>query len=904
MSNEPPEDFPTAIELAERTIRERAGQPGRPAPGASHRPACCRRPPSGWTPAASCGPTRSGSASSGSTWTRRPSASSSAPTTGTATGSAQAVLDIVATRGKMQNPETGSGGMLVGTVEEVGPESPLGLRVGGPGHHAGVADPDAAGHRGRPRALGRPRPSRCPCDGYAVLFGRSIAAVIPDDLPAELSLSVMDVCGAPALTARRGRRSTTRPRCVAVIGGAGKSGSLSLAAAKAGRRGPHHRRRAAPGRGRPAHRGRDRRRGRGRRRPRPGRPLRGRASRPAGPADVTVVCVDVPGCEGGAILATADGGTVIFFSMATSFSAAALGAEGLAADVTMLVGNGYVPGHADFALVPAARPRGGARPVRARGCRGWGGVTRTPAPRWLRPHARRPARHRPLRRGRHDRLGRRRRRRRGTSPTTRTGSSSSTAGWSPRPSSTPTRTSPQTGFAATGVDLTGVASLPRRSTRSPRTPAPAPSPVLLGHGWDETALARAAAVHPRRSSTGPAAAAPVYLVPGRRALRGGLAPRSSTPARTIVHAEGYDAGGLVARDAHHLAREGLFRLTAAVRPRGRDPARAAGRRPARHRHGPRARRAAHLPARGPRRSPRPLTVAGATLPEVVGYWGELGAVDDAPSRCGCAGRRRRPVHGRLRRLAHGGAARAVRRRGRPPGTCTSTPGRSPTTSWPAPEPASRPASTSSATGPWPRSSPASGPRPTRSARAAIVRRPAPARARRDGRRRGRSRTLARARRRREHAADVRRAAGAAPTRCTPSASAPSAAAADEPVRRDAPRRGRAGLRLGHPGHAVRALGRGPGRGLAPRPTTERIDRRGRRSTRTPAAAGAPPGATTAACSPLGAPASLAVWDVRRRSADGLPDAGPPRDVPLPDLPARRVVARRTIALRRERSTRQ
>ena len=36
--------------------------------------------------------------------------------------------------------------------------------------------------------------------------------------------------------------------------------------------------------------------------------------------------------------------------MATSFTAAALGAEGLAADVTMLIGNGYVPGHADYAL--------------------------------------------------------------------------------------------------------------------------------------------------------------------------------------------------------------------------------------------------------------------------------------------------------------------------------------------------------------------------------------------------------------------------------------------------------------------------------------------------------------------------------------------------------------------------
>ncbi len=79
---------------------------------------------------------------------------------------------------------------------------------------------------------------------------------------------------------------------------------------------------------------------------------------------MTVVCVDVPGCEHGAILATADGGTVIFFSMATSFSAAALGAEGLAADVEMLIGNGYVPGHAEFALDLLRARAGGARPVR------------------------------------------------------------------------------------------------------------------------------------------------------------------------------------------------------------------------------------------------------------------------------------------------------------------------------------------------------------------------------------------------------------------------------------------------------------------------------------------------------------------------------------------------------------
>ena len=77
----------------------------------------------------------------------------------------------------------------------------------------------------------------------------------------------------------------------------------------------------------------------------------------------------MPGCEHGAILSTAEQGTVVFFSMATSFSAAALGAEGLAADVTMLIGNGYAPGHADLALdllrtVPGVRSLFEARHAR------------------------------------------------------------------------------------------------------------------------------------------------------------------------------------------------------------------------------------------------------------------------------------------------------------------------------------------------------------------------------------------------------------------------------------------------------------------------------------------------------------------------------------------------------------
>jgi L-erythro-3,5-diaminohexanoate dehydrogenase len=285
----------------------------------------------------------------------------------------RAVLDIITTRGKMQNPVTGSGGMLTGTVDEAGPQSPLGLQ---PGQRVATLVSLTLTPLQITDGLARwdGQSEQVPCRGHAILFARSIAAVLPDDLSAELSLAVMDVCGAPALTSRVVKKGSV----VLVIGAAGKSGSLSAAAARhAGAakiigvvptedeaallRGPiptatdgGAEGAATDVRPRPA--------------TQPAAPesplvdeivvadardpvgLAERVEAAGGPADVTVVCVDVAGCEGGAILSTRQGGTVIFFSMATSFSAAALGAEGMAADVTMLVGNGYVPGHADLAL--------------------------------------------------------------------------------------------------------------------------------------------------------------------------------------------------------------------------------------------------------------------------------------------------------------------------------------------------------------------------------------------------------------------------------------------------------------------------------------------------------------------------------------------------------------------------
>jgi L-erythro-3,5-diaminohexanoate dehydrogenase len=254
-----------------------------------------------------------------------------------------AVLEIIRARGKMQNPVTGSGGMLIGVVDAVGPESPLGLA---PGQRVAtlvsltltplrITD-GLAGWDGRSEQV--------PAQGTALLFARSIAAVLPDDLPDAVSLALLDVCGAPAATARVIER--TGARTVTVLGAAGKSGSLSLAAARAvgattltGLVRDETEARALTAAGLAD------------------RVVVADATDPLAvaaavgvPADVTVVCVDVQGAEHGAILATAEGGTVVFFSMATSFPAAALGAEGMAADVTMLIGNGYTPGHAELAL--------------------------------------------------------------------------------------------------------------------------------------------------------------------------------------------------------------------------------------------------------------------------------------------------------------------------------------------------------------------------------------------------------------------------------------------------------------------------------------------------------------------------------------------------------------------------
>jgi L-erythro-3,5-diaminohexanoate dehydrogenase len=256
----------------------------------------------------------------------------------------------VAERGKQHNPVTQSGGMFVGRIAEIG-ESVRDRA------HARVGDRIASlvSLSLTPLTIDEIRhvdvaTGRVWITGGAILFESGIYAVLPDDIPTDVALAVLDVAGAPAQV----RRLAQPGDRVVVIGADGKSGLLACVQA--------HERVGPAGRvigvvpndqtaGAKLLRehgyadamlevdARD-----------PLRLLSALRETAPGLADVTINCVNVPGTELASILATRDGGTIYFFSMCTSFTAAALGAEGVGKDVTMIIGNGYAHRHAEIAL--------------------------------------------------------------------------------------------------------------------------------------------------------------------------------------------------------------------------------------------------------------------------------------------------------------------------------------------------------------------------------------------------------------------------------------------------------------------------------------------------------------------------------------------------------------------------
>lgn len=256
----------------------------------------------------------------------------------------------VAERGKQHNPVTGSGGMFIGRVLKIGENlrSRIDIQTGDriaslvsltltPLFIESVTRVDA-------------QTGRVWIRGKAVLFESGLWAKLPDDIDQDVALAVLDVAGAPAQV----RRMCKPGMSVVVIGADGKSGMLSCAQAKAqvGESGkvvgiaPS----AATEAAKVLHSAQlvdrfveaDARDALAM-----SEAVRGIL--PEG-ADLVVNCVNVPGTELGSILCTRDDGTVYFFSMSTSFTAAALGAEGVGKDITMMVGNGYAKGHAATAL--------------------------------------------------------------------------------------------------------------------------------------------------------------------------------------------------------------------------------------------------------------------------------------------------------------------------------------------------------------------------------------------------------------------------------------------------------------------------------------------------------------------------------------------------------------------------
>lgn len=262
---------------------------------------------------------------------------------------AEIMLDIVAKQGKHRNPVTGSGGMLLGTVEKIGPalEGKTDLKVGD--KIATLVSLSLTPLRIDKIKEIRKNVDQVDIDGKAILFESGIYAKIPADMPEKLALSALDVAGAPAQTARLVKPGDT----VLIIGAGGKSGMLCCYEAKK-RAGVTGKVIGLCGGEKSAER------------------LKslgfcdyvftGDATIPVPIlekieeltggqlCDITINNVNIPDTEMTSILCTKDSGTVYFFSMATSFTKAALGAEGVGSDVTMIVGNGYTKGHAEITL--------------------------------------------------------------------------------------------------------------------------------------------------------------------------------------------------------------------------------------------------------------------------------------------------------------------------------------------------------------------------------------------------------------------------------------------------------------------------------------------------------------------------------------------------------------------------
>ena len=252
-------------------------------------------------------------------------------------------------QGKHRNRRTGSGGMLLGKVEKIGDalKGKIDLQEGD--RIATLVSLSLTPLRIDEIVEIRPDVDQVDIKGKAILFESGIYAKIPADLPEKLALSALDVAGAPAQTAKLCQYGQN----VVILGAGGKSGMLCCYEAKK-RVGVTGKVIGLTNSQRSTQRIKDLGfcdvvESVGGMTPVQVNELVSKLT-DGKMADVTINCVNVPDQEMTAVLCTKDDGVVYFFSMATSFTKAALGAEGIGSDVNMIIGNGYTKGHAEFTL--------------------------------------------------------------------------------------------------------------------------------------------------------------------------------------------------------------------------------------------------------------------------------------------------------------------------------------------------------------------------------------------------------------------------------------------------------------------------------------------------------------------------------------------------------------------------
>lgn len=261
----------------------------------------------------------------------------------------ETILKIVEDRGKMQNPVTGSGGMLMGRVELIGDslKDKIDLKIGD--RIATLVSLSLTPLRIDRILSIQPEIDRVEIEGKAILFESGIYAKIPEDIEDTLALAALDVAGAPAQVKKLVKEGDK----VLILGATGKSGLMCSYMAKklVGKKGIVI--------------------GQARNKSRaeflkntnfchkiiigdvlnPINVLEKTLKENNGQeVDISINCLSIPNTEMTSILPVREGGIVYFFSMATSFTKAALGAEGVGKDVTMIIGSGYTKNHAQITL--------------------------------------------------------------------------------------------------------------------------------------------------------------------------------------------------------------------------------------------------------------------------------------------------------------------------------------------------------------------------------------------------------------------------------------------------------------------------------------------------------------------------------------------------------------------------